>query len=164
MSGFVSCWDESANGLTSDFPRLKQAPLVNSSQVCVCVCMRVFRPWLWVRAYVRAPLHACVCPEGSVCVHNRVANRAIRVERLWIEPIKEGHGWRPSAHRQTGPAWGRWDDLVSSSWITHSHTQAHTQTIWANTVEDTHTHIQQSVGPFNFVKSGDKGVNLKLGV
>lgn len=42
----------------------------------------------------------------SVCVHNRAANRPIRDERVWMEPIKDGPSGRPLPHRQQRPGLG----------------------------------------------------------
>lgn len=46
----------------------------------------------------------------GVCVHNRAANRPIRDERVWMEPIKDGPSRRPLPHRQRQPGTGAEED------------------------------------------------------
>lgn len=58
--------------------------------------------------------------QRCVCLHNRAANRPIRDERVWMEPIKDGPSGRPLPHRQQHLGLGPAGSTTPLSWI-HTH-------------------------------------------
>lgn len=62
-----------------------------------------------------------VCVGGWRCVyvHNRAANRPIRDERVWMEPIKDEPSRRLLPHRQQQPGTGAEEDELPPPSLPH---------------------------------------------